>query len=66
MAITRPTALQIVEVAAELGMTLSAEQAAGYLALMQPNFDAYDIVDAMPDNVPAVKYPRTPGYRPGP
>ena len=52
MAITRPTALQIVEVAAELGMTLSAEQAAGYLTLMQPNFDAYDIIDAMPDNVP--------------
>ena len=25
---------------------------------------AYDAVDAMPDYVPAVKYPRTPGYRP--
>src|SRR4030095_8107689 len=23
-------------------------------------------VDAMPDNLPPVKYPRTPGYRPGP
>jgi amidase len=22
------------------------------------------VVDAMPDNLPTVKYPRTPGYRP--
>src|SRR5499427_3820069 len=31
---------------------------------MQANYAAYDAVDAMPDYVPAVKYPRTPGYRP--
>src|SRR6266481_2831164 len=31
---------------------------------MQANYAAYDIVDAMPDYVPAVTYPRTPGYRP--
>src|SRR5438093_6004058 len=30
-----------------------------------PGYDAaYHLVDAMPDEVPAVKYPRTPGYRP--
>src|SRR5208283_4842186 len=28
--------------------------------------DAYNTVAAMPDEVPRVKYPRTPGYRPGP
>src|SRR5258708_10143963 len=31
---------------------------------MQGNYAAYDAVDAMPDDVPAVTYPRTPGYRP--
>jgi hypothetical protein len=34
--------------------------------LLQGNFDAYDIVDAMPDYVPEVKYPRTPGTFPAP
>src|SRR3977135_3414389 len=31
---------------------------------MQGNSAAYDMVDAMADYVPAVTYPRTPGYRP--
>jgi amidase len=31
---------------------------------MQPNFAAYDAVAAMPDYLPIVKYPRTPGYKP--
>ena len=33
---------------------------------MQGSVDAYNAVAAMPDEVPIVKYPRTPGYRPGP
>jgi amidase len=35
-----------------------------YDALMQGNYAAYDLVEAMPDYLPEVKYPRTPGYRP--
>src|SRR5215468_3575869 len=35
-----------------------------YDALLQGNYAAYDAVDAMPDYVPPVRYPRTPGYRP--
>jgi amidase len=31
---------------------------------MAGSFAAYDAVDALPDYVPPVKYPRTPGYRP--
>ncbi len=31
---------------------------------MRPSVAAYNVVDAMPDNLPRVKYPRTPGYRP--
>jgi len=51
-------------VAEDLGMHMGDEELKSYDALMQANYAAYDAVDAMPDYVPAVKYPRTPGYRP--
>jgi amidase len=43
---------------------MSDADIASYLAIMQPNFAAYDAVAAMPDYLPTVKYPRTPGYKP--
>jgi amidase len=64
MGVKRPTLAQLEEVASSLGMHLSESQLASYNALLQPNFDAYDAIDAMPDYVPRVAYPRTPGYRP--
>lgn len=64
MAVIRPTSAQIQSVALGLGIHLDAAKAETYLALLQPNFDAYDAVDAMPDYLPAVKYPRGPSYRP--
>ncbi|SFU55896.1 amidase [Methylobacterium sp. 174MFSha1.1] len=66
MAITRPSADQVRELAASLHMSLSPEEAAAYRALMDASFDAYDVVDALPDHIPPVKYPRTPGTRPSP
>jgi amidase len=64
MAVKRPTPSQLRAVARDLGMTLTDEDIASFLALMQGSLTAYDAVDVMPDYVPAVKYPRTPGYRP--
>jgi len=64
MAVKRPTLAQLHEVSRDLGMTLSDEDARSFLGLMEGSFAAYDAVDAMPDYVPAVKYPRTPGYQP--
>src|SRR5262249_33114432 len=72
MAVKRPTLAQLHEVSRDLGMTLSDENARSFLGLMEGSFvglmggslAAYDAVDAMPDYVPPVKYPRTPGYRP--
>src|SRR5881275_1560396 len=64
MAVRRPTLDQLRSVAEDLGMHMGEDELRSYDALMQANFAAYDIVDAMPDYVPAVTYPRTPGYRP--
>ncbi|MCQ0988690.1 amidase [Jiella marina] len=64
MPITRPNVEQVQAMAADLGMTFTIEEAADYLALMGANFDAYDLVDALPDYVAPVTYPRVPGYRP--
>lgn len=64
MAVRRPTLDQLRSVAEDLGMHMGEEELKSYDALMQGNYAAYDIVDAMADYVPAVTYPRTPGYRP--
>ena len=66
MSITRPNAEDVVELAASLHMNMSVEEAADYLALMGGMFDAYDVVDALPNPLPPVKYPRTPGCKPVP
>src|SRR6202795_911254 len=64
MAVRRPTLDQLRSVAEDLGMHMGDEELKSYDTLMQGNYAAYDIVDAMADYVPAVTYPRTPGYRP--
>jgi amidase len=66
MAVRRPTLDQLRSVAEDLGMHMGDEELKSYDALMQGNYGAYEAVDAMPDYVPAVKYPRTPGYHPEP
>jgi len=64
MAVRRPTLDQLRSVAEDLCMHMDDAELESYDALMQANYAAYDTVDAMPDYVPVVRYPRTPGYRP--
>ncbi|WP_409160467.1 amidase [Pectobacterium sp. B2J-2] len=64
MAIQRPSVEQLIELASSINIQLNPQQAAEYLSLMQGSFDAYDLIDALPDNIPVSEYPRTPGYRP--
>ncbi|ANQ23780.1 amidase [Vibrio natriegens] len=64
MAIERPTAEQLQQLASRLHMSLTKEQAEEYLVIMQANFDAYDLVDSLPDYMPEVKYPRGEGHFP--
>lgn len=64
MPVKNPTPNQLLEVAEEMGLSLSDEDVQSYLGLMAGNIEAYNVVDQMADYLPEVTYPRTPGYRP--
>jgi amidase len=64
MSVRRPTLDQMRDLVHGFGMSMSEREMLDYLTLMEDTFKAYDVIDAMPDNLPKVKYPRTPGYRP--
>ncbi|HET8996162.1 MAG TPA: amidase [Acetobacteraceae bacterium] len=59
-----PTIEQLRDVAADLGMSFTEEDLAAHMAALVGGVAAYNIVDQMPDELPAVKYPRLPGRRP--
>lgn len=61
MAIRRPTREQLSDIAAGFGFHVDSRQLAEYDDALQANFDAYDVIDALPDHLPVVAYPRTPG-----
>src|SRR6185295_3195994 len=64
MPVTSPTPDQLKQIADDMGLTLSESDIASFIALMQPNVDAYNVVDQLPDYLPPVKYRRNSGYRP--
>ncbi len=62
--IKRPTRRQLSDIAAGFGFHVDDHQLVDYDNALQANFDAYDAIDALPDYLPTVMYPRTPGYQP--
>ena len=64
MTVALPTPAQLRSVAEQCGLALTDEDVVSFRGLMQGSIEAYNLVGAMPDEVPVVKYPRTPGYRP--
>ncbi|KIN78224.1 amidase [Sulfitobacter mediterraneus] len=64
MTIKRPTLSQMRAMADRFGMSLSDEDLAEYTEIIEPYMQAYDRLDALPDNLPQVRYPRSPGYFP--
>jgi amidase len=64
MTIRRPTMDQMRSLVTGLHMDMADDELTAYMELMEGTFQAYDRVDAMPDNLPPVRYPRTPGQRP--
>ena len=64
MPLHRPNIEQLRAIASSLHMHPTEPELAQYLALMEGSFSAYDRLDQLPDFLPAVNYPRTPGRRP--
>ena len=63
--VKRPTLEQMKEIVTSLHMSMSEREITEYMEVMEGTFKAYDRLQQLPDNLPAVRYPRTPGYRPG-
>ncbi|MBK1656982.1 amidase [Paracraurococcus ruber] len=59
-----PDLATLQEVAAELGMSIPEKELVQHLQKLEGGFAAYNLLDQMPDEVPEVRYPRTPGKRP--
>ena len=66
MTIKRPVFSQMRAMAERFGMRLSDAELDELREIMEPYIQAYDRIDAVPDNLPVVRYPRSPGYRPSP
>src|SRR5882724_1086207 len=64
MAVQMPSPEQMRDVARRCGLSLGDADLESYRQLFAGYVAAYNVVDAMPDEVPPVKYPRTPGHRP--
>ena len=62
--VKRPSLAQMKEIVSSLHLSMSDAEILEYMAVLEPTFQAYDRVQQLPDNLPPVKYPRTPGYRP--
>ncbi len=66
MAVHIPSPDQLRAVAKQCGLSLSEAEVESFRGLMAGSIGAYNLIDSLPDAVPPVKYPRTPGYRPDP
>ncbi len=66
MTVKRPTLQQMRKMGEQMGFSMSDEELVRYLGIMEPYFEGYDRLDATPDFLPEVRYPRAPGYRPEP
>ena len=64
MTIKRPSLAQMRAMAEKFNMSLTDEELAEYNEIMEPYIQAYDRLDATPDNLPSVRYPRAPGHFP--
>ncbi|MDQ6639126.1 MAG: amidase [Pseudomonadota bacterium] len=62
--VKRPTLEQMKVIVAKLHMSMSDHEVAEYLEVLETTMQAYDRVDQLPDYLPEVRYPRTPGMRP--
>jgi amidase len=66
MIVKTPSLAEIEAIAASFGLDLSMEDLQSFQGLMAGTLASYQRVHELVEPKPRVKYPRTPGYRPGP
>lgn len=64
MSVEMPSGKELREIADSLGLKLDEAELKTFHGLMESGIAAFNQVDAMPDELPPVKYPRDGGYRP--
>ncbi|MSQ21532.1 MAG: amidase [Betaproteobacteria bacterium] len=64
MSFKLPQVEQVRELGADMGMDLTEAYAQSVIDYLAPYADGYRLIDSLADDLPPVKYPRTPGYRP--
>jgi amidase len=62
--VKRPTHEQLKKIVGSLHMSMSDAEVSEYLAVVDSTLNAYDRIAQLPDNLPEVRYPRTPGMKP--
>lgn len=66
MAVQRPSLAELEAAAAAFGLGADPAAIAAYRAVIDRSLVGFDTVDALADELPPVRYPRTPGARPAP
>ena len=64
MSIDNPTLDELQRIAQDLGLQLPGEDLIAYREIMGNMIGACNLVAATPADIPELKYPRSPGYRP--
>ena len=64
--VSRPDLETMREVAKSLHFRMGDDELGDYLEALEGTFSAYDRVEDLPDELPQVRYPRTPGVKPPP
>src|SRR5579872_5027387 len=64
MPVKKPTRQEMAAMCLELGFHMTQSEIDAYLDLMNVPVASYNALELMTDELPEVKYPRVPGYRP--
>ena len=64
MAVKVPSVMDLLQIGRSLGFRLSTPDAESFRRLLEPSFAALNRLDAMPEPILPVRYPRAGGWRP--